>query len=120
MAASGNFSSALAMSEAEYEKLKTAANMLLLSEIKLALGLNHFKAGILDSAEFYFGQIIANQEPKSMLDDAYYYTAEVYYRRGSTDAALEYYKKVLRLDPYQKGESTRKAKERIKEIKEKK
>jgi tetratricopeptide (TPR) repeat protein len=120
MAASGNFSSALAMSEAEYEKLKTAANMLLLSEIKLALGINHFKAGILDSAEFYFGQIIANQEPKSMLDDAYYYTAEVYYRRGSTDAALEYYKKVLRLDHYKKGESTRKAKERIKEIKEKK
>jgi tetratricopeptide (TPR) repeat protein len=120
MAASGNFSSALAMSEAEYEKLKTAANMLLLSEIKLALGINHFKAGILDSAEFYFGQIIANQEPKSMLDDAYYYTAEVYYRRGSTDAALECYKKVLRLDPYQKGEMTRKAKERIKEIKENK
>lgn len=118
MAATGNFESALTMSEAEYEKLKTAANLLLLSEIKLALGIKHYEAGILDSAEFYFGHIIANQEPKSMLDDAYYYTAEVYYRRGSTEAALEYYKKVLRLDPYQKGEMTRKAKERIKEIKE--
>lgn len=120
LAAIGNYESALTMSEAEYEKLKTAANLLLLSEIKFSLGLKHFNAGILDSAEVYFGHIIANQEPKSMLDDAYYYTAEVYYMRGSTDAALEYYKKVLRLDPYQKGEMTKKAKERIEEIKEKK
>jgi tetratricopeptide (TPR) repeat protein len=120
LAATGNYATALAMSETEYEKLKTAANLLLLSEIKLALGVNHFEAGILDSAEIYFGHIIANQEPKSMLDDAYYYTAEVYYMRGNTDAALEYYKKVQRLDPYQKGEMTKKAKERIQEIKEKK
>jgi tetratricopeptide (TPR) repeat protein len=120
LAALGNYESALAMSEAEYDRLKTAANLLLLSEIKLALGIKHFEAGTLDSAEVYFGYIIANQEPKSMLDDAYYYTAEVYYMRGSTDAALEYYKKVQRLDPYQKGEMTKKAKERIQEIKEKK
>ncbi len=103
----------------EYERLETAANLLLLSEIEMALGIKYFETGILDSAEIYFGHIIASQEPKSMLDDAYYYTAEVYYMRGNIDAALEYYKKVLRLDPYQKGEMTIKAKERIQEIKEK-
>ena len=120
LAAIGRYQMALAMSEAEYERIETAANLLLLSEIKLALGIRYFEAGKLDSAEVYFGDIIANQEPKSMLDDAYYYTGEIYYMRGSMDAALEYYRKVLRLDPYQKGELTRKAKERIAEIKEKK
>ncbi len=120
LAASGNYEQALAMSRAEYERLKTAANLLLLSEIELALGIKYFEAGIMDSAEVYFGHIIASQEPKSMLDDAYYYTAEVYYMRGSLETALEHYKKVLRLDPYQKGEMTKKAKERIKEIQEKK
>ncbi|MCK4941219.1 tetratricopeptide repeat protein [candidate division WOR-3 bacterium] len=119
LAATGDFTLALAMAEVGYDKLKTAANLLLLSEIKLALGLRHFESGILDSAEIYFGYIIANQEPKSMLDDAYFHTAEIYYMRESYSRALELYKKVLRLDPYQKGEMTRKAKERIKEIKEK-
>jgi len=119
LAAVGNLALALSMSEAEYEKLKTAANLLLLSKIELALAVKHFEAGRLDSAEIYFGHIIASQEPKSMLDDAYYYTAEIYYLRGSYDTALEYYRKVVRLDPYQKGEMTKKAKERINEIKEK-
>jgi tetratricopeptide (TPR) repeat protein len=119
MAATGNLRSALPMAIEEYEKLKTAANLLLVSEIEFALGKKHFAAGTLDSAEIYFGYIIANQEPKSMLDDAYYYTAEIYYARGSHETALELYKKVLRLDPYQKGEMTQKAKERINEIKEK-
>ncbi|KPK62887.1 hypothetical protein AMJ83_09475 [candidate division WOR_3 bacterium SM23_42] len=120
LAATGNFLLAQEMAEAEYERLKTAANLLLLSEIKLSMGVRHFELGRLDSAEIYLGHIIANQEPKSMLDDAYYYTAEIYYMRESYDAALELYKKVLRLDPYQKGEMTKKAKERIREIKEKK
>jgi len=119
LAAVGNLALALSMSEAEYEKLKTAANLLLLSKIELALAVKHFEVGRLDSAEIYFGHIIASQEPKSMLDDAYYYTAEIYYLRGSYDTALEYYRKVVRLDPYQKGEMTKKAKERINEIKEK-
>lgn len=120
MAATGNLRSALPMAIEEYEKLKTAANLLLVSEIEFALGKKHFAAGALDSAEIYFGYIIANQEPKSMLDDAYYYTAEIYYARGNHETALELYKKVLRLDPYQKGEMTQRAKERINEIKEKK
>jgi tetratricopeptide (TPR) repeat protein len=120
LAATGDFKSALPMAIAEYEKLKTAANLLLVSEIEFTLGKKHFAAGVLDSAEIYFGHIIANQEPKSMLDDAYYYTAEVYYTRQNFDTALELYKKVLRLDPYQKGEMTKKATERISEIKEKK
>ncbi|UCD05687.1 MAG: tetratricopeptide repeat protein [candidate division WOR-3 bacterium] len=120
LAATGDYSPALSMALAEYEKLKTAANLLLVSEIQLSLGTKHFTAGILDSAEIYFGHIIANGEPKSMLDDAYFYTAEIYYARSNFDVALELYKKVVRLDPYQKGEMTQKAKERIKEIKEKK
>jgi len=119
LAATGDFKSALPMAIVEYEKLKTAANLLLVSEIEFTLGKKHFAAGTLDSAEIYFGHIIANQEPKSMLDDAYYYTAEIYYTRENYDTALELYKKVLRLDPYQKGEMTKKAKERMREIKEK-
>ncbi len=118
LAATGDYTSALPMATAEYERLQTAANLLLVSELQLALGTRHFGGGMLDSAEIYFGQIIANGEPKSMLDDAYFYTAEIYYARGSYDVALELYKKVLRLDPYQKGAMTKKAKERIKEIKE--
>lgn len=120
LAATGDYAPALSMALAEYEKLKTAANLLLVSEIQLSLGTKHFTAGTLDSAEIYFGHIIANGEPKSMLDDAYFYTAEIYYARSNFDVALELYKKVVRLDPYQKGEMTKKAKERIKEIKEKK
>ncbi len=120
VAAIGDLSRALSMASREYESLKTAANLLLLSEIEFTLAKKHFAAGALDSAEIYFGHIIASQEPKSMLDDAYYYTAEIYYARGNYDAALELYKKVLRLDPYQKGETTQKAKERINEIREKK
>lgn len=120
LAATGDFAVALSMAKSEYEKLKTAANLLLVSEIQLTLGTRYFEAGRLDSAEIYFGHIIANGEPKSMLDDAYFYTAEIYYTRGSLDTALELYRKLIRLDPYQKGEMTKKAKERIKEIKEKK
>ena len=118
LAATGDFAPALSMALAEYEKLKTAANLLLVSEIQLSLGTKHFSAGKFDSAEIYFGHIIANGEPKSMLDDAYFYTAEIYYARSNFDLALELYKKVVRLDPYQKGEMTKKAKERMKEIKE--
>jgi tetratricopeptide (TPR) repeat protein len=120
LAATGDLSEALLMSRTAYEKLKTAANLLLLSEIEMALGVKYYEAGALDSAEIYFGHIISSQEPKSMLDDAYYYTAEICYIRENYGAALEYYKKILRLDPYQKGEITKKAQARIKEIKEKK
>lgn len=120
LAATGDFVAALSMADAAYRQLKTTANLLLLSEIKFTLAMKHFSAGTLDSAEIYFGQIIVSQEPKSLLDKAYYYTAEIYYIRGNHEAALELYKKVLRLDPYQKGEMTRKAKERIDEMKEKK
>lgn len=120
LAATGDYATALSMADEAYQRLKTAANLLLLSEIKFTLAMKHFSAGALDSAEIYFGQIIASQEPKSLLDKAYYYTAEICYMRGNQEAALELYKKVLRLDPYQKGEMTKKAKERIDEMKEKK
>lgn len=120
LAATGDFGTALSMATDAYEKLKTAANLLVLSEVRFTLAMKHFTAGALDSAEVYFGHIIAGQEPKSMLDQAYYYTAEIYFMRGNHETALELYRKVLRLDPYQKGEMTKKAKERIDEIKEKK
>jgi tetratricopeptide (TPR) repeat protein len=67
----------------------------------------------------FFELIISMQEPKSLLDDAYFFVGEIYLKRNNLDKALEAYKKVLRLNPYEKGEVVRKAKERIKEIKEK-
>jgi len=110
---------ALLLAQEQYEKLKTAANLLQLSEIHFALGHNLLNEGLLDSAQVFFELIISMQEPKSLLDDAYFFVGEIYLKRNNLDKALEAYKKVLRLNPYEKGEIVRKAKERIKEIKEK-
>lgn len=110
---------ALLLAQEQYEKLKTAANLLQLSEIHFALGHNLLNKGFLDSAQVFFELIISMQEPKSLLDDAYFFVGEIYLKRNNLDKALEAYKKVLRLNPYEKGEVVRKAKERIKEIKEK-
>ncbi len=110
---------ALELAQEQYENLKTAANLLQLSEIHFALGNNLFNKGLLDSAQAFFELIISMQEPKSLLDDAYFFVGEIYLKRNDFDKALEAYKKVLRLNPYEKGEVVRKAKERIKEIKEK-
>lgn len=116
---SNSFYKALLLAQEQYEKLKTAANLLQLSEIHFALGYNLLNEGLLDSAEVFFELIISMQEPKSLLDDAYFFVGEIYLKRNNLDKALEAYKKVLRLNPYEKGEVVRKAKERIKEIKEK-
>ncbi len=110
---------ALDLAQEQYETLKTAANLLQLNEIRFALGNYLFDEGLLDSAEVFFELIISIQEPKSLLDDAYFLVGEIYLKRNNFDKALEAYKKVLRLNPYEKGEVFRKAKERIKEIKEK-
>jgi len=110
---------ALELAQEQYENLKTAANLLQLSEIHFALGNNLFNKGLLDSAQAFFELIISMQEPKSLLDDAYFFVGEIYLKRNNFDKALEAYKKVLRLNPYEKGEVVRKTKERIKEIKEK-
>jgi tetratricopeptide (TPR) repeat protein len=110
---------ALELAEEQYENLKTAANLLQLNEIRFALGNNLFNEALLDSAEVFFELIISMQEPKSLLDDVYFLIGEIYLKRNNFDKALEAYKKVLRLNPYEKGEVVRKAKERIKEIKEK-
>lgn len=110
---------ALELAQEQYESLKTAANLLQLNEIRFALGNNIFNKGLLDSAEVFFELIISMQEPKSLLDDTYFLIGEIYLKRNNYDKALEAYKKVLRLNPYEKGEVVRKAKERIKEIKEK-
>jgi tetratricopeptide (TPR) repeat protein len=110
---------ALDLAQQKYEDLKTAANLLQLNEIRFALGNELFNDGALDSAEAFFELIISIQEPKSLLDDTYYMIGEIYLKRNNLEKALEAYKKVLRLNPYEKGEVVKKAKERIKEIKEK-
>jgi len=110
---------ALELAQEQYENLKTAANLLQLSEIHFALGNNLFNKGLLDSAQAFFELIISMREPKSLLDDAYFFVGEIYLKRNNFDKALEAYKRVLRLNPYEKGEVVRKTKERIKEIKEK-
>ena len=110
---------ALDIAQVQYENLKTAANLLQLNEIRFTLGNALFNEGLLDSAEVFFELIISIQEPKSLLDDTYFLIGEIYLKRNNLDKALEAYKKVLRLNPYEKGEVVKKAKERIKEIKEK-
>ncbi len=118
LAESDSLISALALADNEYQRLKSAANLLLLTEMKFALGKKLFETGLLDSARFFFDDIVAGQEPKSFLDDAYFYLGEIYLKKNLPDAALEMYTKVLRLNPYEKGELIRKTKERINEIKE--
>ena len=108
---------ALATATREYEKLKVAENLLIMSEIKFTIGQKLFQAAVYDSAKVYFRNIIDQQEPKSLLDDSYYYLGEIYLKIDSIAAALEAYKKVLRLNPYQKGDIVKKAQDRIREIK---
>jgi tetratricopeptide (TPR) repeat protein len=119
LAQTDNLTLALELATEEYEKLKTAANLLLMTEIKFAVGKNFFDAGEFDSAQVYFEQITEHFEPKSFLDDAYFYLGEIFLKRNMLDTALEFYKKVLRLNPYEKGDIIKKTKERIKEIEEK-
>ncbi len=108
---------ALQLATEEYSKLMTAANLLQLSEIEFALGTKLYTQGQIDSAKIFFEHIIANQEPKSLLDDAYFYMGEIYFKQENYDAAHEAYKKVLRLNPYEKGELVKTTKDRIKELK---
>jgi len=118
-AESGKLPLALQLAQAEYERLKTAANLLQLTEIKFARAKELFDNDSLDSAKIYFEEIIGGNEPKSFLDDAYYYIGEIYLNKKMFKEALESYKKVLRLNPYEKGEIVKKSKARINEIKEK-
>jgi tetratricopeptide (TPR) repeat protein len=119
LAETDNLTLALKLATEEYENLKTAANLLLMTEIKFTVGKNFFDAGLFDSAQVYFEQITEYFEPKSFLDDAYFYLGEIFLKRNLLDTALEFYKKVLRLNPYEKGDIIKKTKERIKEIEEK-
>ena len=119
LAETGSLILALQLAAEDYEKLKTAANLLLLAEIKFTIARNFFDAGMLDSARIYFEEITEHFEPKSYLDDAYFYLGEIYLKKNMLDVALKFYKKVMRLNPYEKGEIIKKTKERIKEIKEK-
>uniref|UniRef100_A0A7C4XFN3 Tetratricopeptide repeat protein n=1 Tax=candidate division WOR-3 bacterium TaxID=2052148 RepID=A0A7C4XFN3_UNCW3 len=110
---------ALKIARAEFKKSKVAENVLQLGEIEYLMGLKFFNQAELDSARNMFTDVIAMGEPKSLLDDSYFYLGEIQYAKDSLDRAIESYKKVLRLNPYQKGELVKKAQERIKEIKEK-
>lgn len=115
---SNRFARALRLARDEYDKLKTAANLWQLSSVQYAVGVKLFEEGNLDSAKVFFDHIIASQEPKSLLDDAYFYAGEIYFLKNNYPLALEAYKKVLRLNPYEKGDVVKKAKARIEEIKE--
>jgi len=109
---------ALKLATTEYERLPTASNLLQLSEIKFSIGKELFNIGLIDSAWIFFDEIVHQQEPKSLMDDAYFYIGEIYLQKGQWANALKSYKKVIRLNPYEKGEIIKRAKERIKEIKE--
>jgi len=111
---------ALNLATTEYERSKIAENVLQLGEIKFAVGKRLFDLGLSDSAKFYFREVIAQQEPKSLLDDVYFYLGEIFFKQDSLTLALDSYKRVLRLNPYQKGDIVQKTQERIKEIKERK
>jgi len=110
---------ALELATDQYEALKTSANLLLLNDIRYQLGRRAFEKGYMDSAEVYFQLIIEMQEPRTLLDVSYYYMGEIHLARNDLETALSMYKKVLRLNPYEKGEIVQKAKDRIKELKEK-
>ncbi len=103
----------------EYKHLKSSENILVLGEINYLIGKKLFNNSMYDSATVFFKEVVTNQEPKSLVDDAYYYLGEIYYSGENFGQAMEYYSKVLRLNPYQKGELVQKSQARIKEIKEK-
>ncbi len=115
---SNRLARALHLAQDEYDRLKTAANLWQLSSVQHAIGIKLFEEGNLDSAKVFFDHIIASQEPKSLLDDAYFYVGEIHFMKNNFPQALEAYKKVLRLNPYEKGDVVKKAKARIEEIKE--
>ncbi len=103
----------------EYKKTKTSENILLLGEVNYLLGKKYYDNGQYDSATVFLKEVVTNQEPKSLIDDACFYLGEIFYAAENYNQAMEYYKKVLNLNPYQKGELVQKSRERIKEIKEK-
>lgn len=110
---------ALRIALKEYKRAKTSENILILGEINYLIGKKLYGKGLYDSAVVFFKEVNTNQEPKSLVDDACFYLGEIYYEQGNFNQALDYYKKVLRLNPYQKGELVQKSQTRIKEIKEK-
>lgn len=115
----GDLERALDLAQIRYDDLKTAANLHQLNNIKYRIGQKLASAGLLDSALVYFTDVVNANEPKSLVDDAYYNIGEIYYFRKDYNTALDAYKRVLRLNPYEKGEIVAKAKNRIEEIKEK-
>ncbi|MGQ9465361.1 MAG: tetratricopeptide repeat protein [bacterium] len=102
----------------EYKRARTSENILILGEINFSIGKKLYGMGLFDSASIFFKEVNTNNEPKSLVDDACFYLGEIYYQQGNFNQALDYYKKVLRLNPYQKGELVQKSQARIKEIKE--
>ncbi len=55
-------------------------------------------------------------QPRILLDDAHFLAGEIHLHREEYEEALRSYKKVLRLNPYQKGGVVQRARERIKQI----
>ncbi|HIE06018.1 MAG TPA: tetratricopeptide repeat protein [bacterium (Candidatus Stahlbacteria)] len=71
-----------------------------------------------DSAEYYARATIENLMPKSLIDDAYFMLAEIYEARNDKEKAIDYYQKVIRLNPYRKGKLVQIAKSRIESLRQ--
>ncbi len=109
---------AYVLAQIEYANLKTAANLHQLNNIKYRIGQRMAAAGFPDSALILFNAIVHDNEPRSLVDKALFNIGEIHFAGEDYGSALDAYKKVLRLNPYEKGEIVAKTKNRIREIKE--
>lgn len=109
---------AFVLAREQYDRSKISDNVLQLGEIRFARGRRFFEAGIIDSAKTDFLAIVGMGEPKSLLDDTHFYLGEIYARQDSMGLARESFKRVIRLNPYQKGDLVKRAQQRLAELKE--
>lgn len=114
-----NLAKALRLVEAEYERTKSSLLLVRLGKYYFDIGLAYFHKDLTDSARLYFEKLIDRNSPQSLLDDAHFYLGELVFRAGNYAEARFYYEKVLKLNPYRKGEIVEKAKTRLDEIKSK-
>jgi len=59
------------------------------------------------------------EQPRILLDDAYFMAGEIHFQREEYEEALGFYRKVISTSPYQKGGVVQKARARIQEVKSK-
>jgi len=85
-------------------------------EIEYKLAKELFSRESFDSALVYCQDIIVINTPKTLIDDAYFLSGEIYSSIGDYKSALASYKKVIRLDMYRNTPIASLAKERIKAL----